>query len=229
MPQVLDQRGYPVDGVFLPKYGFGQSVAYTGTAGTIANEISTIEATTTLTSNGTIPSDGDTVTIGNKTYTFKTALTPTEGEVLINASAANALVNLGRAINHTGTPDTDYKCAAAHTQVEAGTATATTLPITAIVGGTAANSYETTDTAGVRLAFTGDTLAGGVDNARNTKFVRVMTTTAAFVRVGVAPTAITTDFAMAANVPVVLPCSSGDKVSAVQAAANGTLYVIELD
>jgi hypothetical protein len=229
MPQVLDQRGYPVSRAFLPKYGFGQSVAYTGTAGTIANEISTIEASTVLTSNGTIPSDGDTVTIGNKTYTFKSALSPTEGEVLIAGSAANALVNLGRAINHTGTPDTDYKCAAAHTQVEAGTATATTLPINALVGGTAANAYETTDTAGVRLVFTAATLTGGVDNARNTKFVRVMITTAGFVRIGVSPTAVVTDYALAANTPEILPCAAGDKVSAVQSASGGTLYVMELD
>lgn len=67
-----------------------------------------------LTSNNTTPTAGDTVTIGAKTYTFRTALTPTEGEVLIAGSADAALLNLIRAINHTGTPNTDYKCSAVH-------------------------------------------------------------------------------------------------------------------
>jgi len=101
----------------------------------------------TLTSNGTIPTDGDTLTIGNKTYTFKTTLTPTEGEVLINSSAANALVNLKRAIDHTGTPDTDYKCAAAHTQVAGSTITATSLIVVALAAGLSEESIATTDTA----------------------------------------------------------------------------------
>jgi hypothetical protein len=118
-------------------------------------------AKATLTSNATIPTDGDTVTIGNKTYTFKTTLTPTEGQVLINGSAAAALVNLKAAINHTGAPDTDYKCAAAHTQVSAGTITVTTLLLTSLTIGTAANAYASTSTASPRLTFGGATFANG--------------------------------------------------------------------
>lgn len=114
--------------------------------------ISVISATSgyakaTLTSNGTIPTDGDTVTIGNKTYTFKTTLTPTEGQVLINSSAANALINLKRAIDHTGTPDTDYKCAAAHTQVAGSTISTTSLVVVALAIGLTQESIATTDTA----------------------------------------------------------------------------------
>ena len=56
----------------------------------------------TLTSTVVSPTDGDTVTIGSKTYTFKTILTPTEGQVLIGGSAAIALRNLKSAINHIG-------------------------------------------------------------------------------------------------------------------------------
>lgn len=81
----------------------------------------TMNGTATITSNNTTPNDGDTVKIGEKTYTFKTTLTPTEGEVLINGSADNALLNLIRAINHSGTPNTDYKCAAANVTVSAAT------------------------------------------------------------------------------------------------------------
>jgi len=64
--------------------------------------------TGTLTSTGTIPSDGDTVTLGAKTYTFRTTLTPTVNEVLIGAAAINSIRNLASAINGTGTEGTDY-------------------------------------------------------------------------------------------------------------------------
>lgn len=61
----------------------------------------------TLTISGTV-SDAETVVIGGYTYTFKTALTPAAGEVLIGASDAIALDNLKSAINGTGTAGTDY-------------------------------------------------------------------------------------------------------------------------
>lgn len=124
--------------------------------------VNAVKATQTLTSDATAPSDGDTVVIGSKTYTFKTALTPTEGEVLIGGSAAAALDNLKSAINHTGTPDTDYKCAAANTQVLATTNTNTTQVIEALVAGTAANAIATTETSD-HLAWGAATMAGGVN------------------------------------------------------------------
>lgn len=232
MPQVLDQRGYPVPGVFRHKPGYGQSVAYTGTAGVIANTISDTYATATLTSTGVAPSDGDTVTCGGVTYTFKTILTPTAGEVLINGSAANALVNLGRAINHTGTPGTDYAnagtTAVANPQVSAGTPTATALVITSLLPGVVGNSYLTSEVA-VTLSWGSTAMSGGLENARNTRFIRVLCTTAAFVRIGVSPTAVATDYAMTANVAETFACNPGDKVSAVQVASGGTMYVAELD
>ena len=93
-----------------------------------------------ITSDATAPSDADTVTIDTKVYTFKTALTPVEGEVLIGANAAAALDNLKAAINHTGTPDTDYKCAAVHPTVTATTNTNTTQLVAAKIKGVAGNS-----------------------------------------------------------------------------------------
>ena len=89
----------------------------------------------TLTVTSGTPTDGKTVKVGGKTYTFKTTLTPTEGEVLINGSLANALTNLKAAINHTGAPDTDYKCAAANVNETTGTLTGTTLQTTYNVAG----------------------------------------------------------------------------------------------
>ena len=123
-------------------------------------------AKATLTSNGTIPSDGDTVTCGSKTYTFKTALTPSEGQVLIGANAAAALTNLQYAINHGVANNaygngTLYQCAAANTQVYAGTLSATTLQIIALAIGTAPNAYGTTSTSSPRLVWGGSTMSGG--------------------------------------------------------------------
>lgn len=228
MPQGIDSNGFVVPGTLNPLYGFGQSVAYTGTAGRIAIGVSTVQASAVLTSDNTTPSDGDTVTIGNKVYTFKTTLTPSEGQVLIAGSADAALLNLIRAINHTGTPDTDYKCAVAHTQVSAGAAVvAHAITITSIEGGTTANGYllATTD---ANLSWSGTSMAGGVNDSRGTRWVLVMCTTLAFVRIGTDPTAVLGDVAIAAGIPMLFRISAGEKVSAVQAAGAGSLYVTEL-
>lgn len=129
----------------------------------LAAPVDAVAGSTTLTSNNTQVSDTDPVTIDTKTYTFKTSLTPTEGEVLIGADADASLLNLIRAINHTGTPNTDYKCAAAHpTVAAAASVTSHTFVITALVKGTAGNAIATTEVAAT-LSFTGLVLAGGID------------------------------------------------------------------
>lgn len=124
-------------------------------------------ATGTLTSNAATPTDGDTITIGNKTYTLKTTLGTTEGQVLIGGSAANALSNLKKAINHdTGDgvhpANTKYYCAAAHTQVSGGALGATTLVVTALAAGLAGNVATTKVTATTaHLSWGAATLTGG--------------------------------------------------------------------
>lgn len=123
-------------------------------------------ASSTLTSDNTAPANNSTVTIGGKVYTFKTALTPAEGEVLINSTADAALLNLIRAINHSGTPGTDYQCAAANAQVSAATSvTSHAFLVTALAGGTAGNAIVTTSTTSPNshMTWTGGTLAGGTD------------------------------------------------------------------
>jgi hypothetical protein len=231
MPMYKDQAGFRAP-YFRMKPGSGQTVAYTGTAGTIANPVGQTQATTTLTSNNVTPSDGDTVSIGGQVYTFKTALTPTAGQVLINGSADAALLNLIRCINHTGTPGTDYANsgigAAASTLVTAAASvTNHAFLITAIVYGAAGNAIDFKTPVGTTLSFSAP--SGGSDNARNTYLLRVLCTTAAFIRVGISPTAVAADFPVAANVPENIPCYPGDKVSAIQVASGGNLYVHELD
>jgi hypothetical protein len=127
-----------------------------------ATAAATAPASGTLTwDNAAGPSDGDTVTIGGKVYTFKTTLTPTEGQVLLNGGGDAALLNLIRAINHTGTPDTDYKCAAANTQVTAAASvTSHQFAVTAITSGVAGNAIATTDRS-AHLSWGAATLTGG--------------------------------------------------------------------
>jgi hypothetical protein len=103
----------------------------------------------TLTSDNTAPADGETVTIGTTVYTFKTTLSTVpaiQGEVLINTTADAALLNLIRAINHSGTAGVDYTMAAAHPLVSAATSvTSHTFAITSLVAAASA-SIPTTET-----------------------------------------------------------------------------------
>lgn len=133
--------------------------------------LSEAAATTTLTSNATIPTDGDQISVEGQTYVFRTTLTNSGTapyEVLINGSAANALINLKKAINASGVAGTDYGVGTlAHPLVLAGAITSTTLVITARVSGTQANLYATTVIVGSTLSFTGGFLAGGVNAVAN--------------------------------------------------------------
>lgn len=129
------------------------------------------KATGVLTYTG-VPADGESVTIGGRTYTFKAALTPTAGEVLIGASADEAYQNLVAAINGTGIPGTGY---AASTTVnvnvsavlDAATKKVTATALTFGVGG---NSFASTATT-VDATWGAATLTGGVNVATNTDLI----------------------------------------------------------
>ncbi len=89
-----------------------------------------VAATGTLTSSGTTPSDGDQVTIGGTTYTYKTTLTAstTANQVLIGANATEALGNLVNAVNNN-TLDTNGTGGGA--TADFGTATVANASVTA--------------------------------------------------------------------------------------------------
>ncbi len=230
MPQVKDSQGEVINGVWRG-YGPGQIVAYTGTAGTIANAIgAAIAATATLTSNNTNVTAADTVTIGGKVYTFVTPVGTTEGNVLIGADADASLLNLIRAINHSGTAGTDYFCAAANANVTAATSvTAHAFVITSIVVPGLSGNEITLAKSAVTLTWSPSTtvMTLGVQ-ARDVLFVKVFTTSIAHVAIGASPTATTRDYPLPASYPQIFPVAAGDKVSAVQSAAGGNLHVVEL-
>jgi hypothetical protein len=80
-----------------------------------------------------------------------------------------------------------------------------------------------------KVAFTGT--AGTIANGfgAQTKTVRVIVTSAAYVKIGNSPTATSSDMYMAANVPEYFTVSPGQKASAVQVSAGGDLHVTEMD
>jgi hypothetical protein len=78
------------------------------------------------------------------------------------------------------------------------------------------------------IAYT--TVAGTITNAvgDETKAVRVVCTSAAYIKIGKAPTATSSDVYVPADKPEVFRIGAGEKVSAIQVAAGGTLHVTEL-
>lgn len=130
-----------------------------------------VQANNTLTSNNTNVADGVTVTLTDpisgttEVYTFRTTLGTAEGDVLIGADADASLLNLIRAINHSGTAGTDYFKAAASVLVTAATSvTAHAFLLTAIRGGTGGNSLTAADSSAT-LTWTGATFANGTNGS----------------------------------------------------------------
>lgn len=113
----------------------------------------------------------DTITIGDKMYTFKDALgTPVEGiaeegDVYFGTNATEALLNLLNAINHTGTAGTDYICAEAHPTVIAVSSDSSTLVVEDRIKGVSGNGQINVDAdiVGTSSAWTETSLTGGVD------------------------------------------------------------------
>ena len=146
------------------------------TAGRIKVDVSAGGTKTSPTppSDNTNVADGGTVTIDTKGYTYKTALPPTEGEDFVCADADGSPPNFICAINHTGTPGTDYSCAAAHPTVSAAAAvTAHAFLITSLLTGTGPNAIATTETS-AHLSWGATTLASGA-NPTGAQFVTALT------------------------------------------------------
>jgi hypothetical protein len=118
-----------------------------------------VQATGTLTSAGAF-TDTETVTIGSRTYTFRTPFVDAADNIDASGSVAQTHENLRRAINGDGVAGTNYGTGTAvHADVTAAD-TATTNVITAKKGGTQGNAIVTTET-GTNISFGAATLTGG--------------------------------------------------------------------
>jgi len=110
--------------------------------------------------------NNETITINSTAYTFKTTLTPANGEILIGASAADTRDNIIDAIQGTtANADVTYGAGASspHPDVTA-VADGADVDITAIEQGTGPNAFVTQDTiTDAGLIWTGATMANGLN------------------------------------------------------------------
>lgn len=126
-----------------------------GTAGGVQD----VAATGTLTFTGQ-PANGDTVTVGGKTYTFQTTLTNVDGNVAIGATEATSISNLAAAITLGAGSGTAYAAAMTANSEVTATAAATTLTATAKTAGYSGNSVATSATSAT-MSWGASTLGGG--------------------------------------------------------------------
>lgn len=114
------------------------------------------------------PTDGETVEIDGKTYTFQDTLTDVDGNVQIGATADDSFDNLAAAIDLSGTAGTDYATSmTAHPAVDAANDAANDfMTATAETPGDAGNAITVSTTvtnAEWDSALYGGTLRGGND------------------------------------------------------------------
>ncbi len=123
------------------------------------------QATETLTITGAI-TDGETVVIDSKTYTFKDSLTDTDGFVLNEPAddREGTLDNLVAAITLGAGAGTKYAASTTlHSTITAADGAGTTVDMTAKRGGTGGNSLTTTEGM-ANGAFGAGTMSGGAVN-----------------------------------------------------------------
>ena len=127
--------------------------------------VNAVAATGSIGTNGTQVADGNTWVVNGKTYTAKTTMTATEGEIHIGAAADDTALNLAHAINNSGgTPGTDYQVAAANPDFSASTTISSNrFTITAKIKGVVGNALTLAKT-GTNTSVNGATVAsGGID------------------------------------------------------------------
>ena len=91
-------------------------------------------------------SNGETVVIGSKVYSFVTTLSGVDGQVKIGSTKEETLANLAAAINLTGVPNSQYTTQTTLNTLVSARVSGATLIATAKTGGTAGNSIATTET-----------------------------------------------------------------------------------
>jgi hypothetical protein len=131
----------------------------------LVNGYGSVFAGGAITSDGTNVADGDTVTVGSITYTFRTTLAGQPAYAVgIGGGASGSLQALQLAINQNGTVGSNYSTGTlANPDVYSPTVTSTVLTLTARKGGSAGNSVALARTsAGTpHLSVSGATMTGG--------------------------------------------------------------------
>lgn len=106
--------------------------------------------------------DGETITIGGKTYTFQTTLTDIDGNVLIGNGAGATAQNLTNAINLGSGSGTTYAASTTLHPTVSGQTITNGLRVRAKTKGAAGNSIAVSDTVS-NGSWEGSTLSGGSD------------------------------------------------------------------
>lgn len=116
-------------------------------------------ATGTLTSTANL-ANGDTVTIGAQTYTMTSPFVDAANNIDASVSQAQTMENLRRAINGNGVAGVNYGTGTPVNTNVTAVDSPTTVVVTAIVAGTAANLVATTETS-ANASWGAATLTGG--------------------------------------------------------------------
>lgn len=124
-----------------------------------------VQATGTVTNNGTAPADGSKVTIAGQVYQFKTTPAAAYDVKIVAGNANSTMDNLILAINATGTPGTNYFAGTlANPNVSAGARATATFTVSARVAGSAGNAIAMASTSGTTNLTLAATLTGGSGN-----------------------------------------------------------------
>ena len=154
----------------VPEVGFAGEIP-SNAGGLVSNDDMADHASVTLTAAGQ-PTAGETLTLGTKTYTFRSGTAPAANDVLIGAAATNTLDNLKAAVNGAAGAGSTYGAGTvAHSDVIAGAKTATTIVFHAKLAGPEGNAIASTETAATALAFGSATLLGGANDPTGTKLM----------------------------------------------------------
>jgi hypothetical protein len=137
------------------------------TAGT---PVAAVKATGTITNSTDVPTEGDTVSIAGRVYTFMDTLAAAY-DVQIGSTIAETMTSLQKAINGTGVDGTDYFAGTLpNLSVTSGAPASGVITLTAIYGGVSGNSILLAKD-GTNLAVSDTALAGGVDAYANSATV----------------------------------------------------------
>lgn len=106
------------------------------------------------------PSDGDTVTVGATTYTFKTEMAAAN-DIKLGSSQSDSTATLVKVLNGTGASGTDYYAGTTTPNASAAaSASGSEVSVTAKTAGSAGNSVALAAT-GSAMSVSGSTLEGG--------------------------------------------------------------------